>query len=82
VASFLIETYFQRRGAMADAVGRVCAAADAMSSEGVPVRYLRSIFVPEDETCFHLFEGPSAEAVELVGERAGFAGSRVVEAIS
>ena len=34
---------------------------------------MRAIFVPEDETCFYLFEGSSAEAVRLVASGPGFA---------
>ena len=52
----------------------------AMAKEGVPVRYLRSTFVPGEDKCFCLFEGPSAEAVRAVNERAGLPMTRIVEA--
>ncbi|MDQ2967190.1 MAG: DUF4242 domain-containing protein [Actinomycetota bacterium] len=45
------------------------------------VRYLRSIFMPHDETCFHLFEGPSVEAVRQVAELAAIRFERIVEAV-
>ena len=45
------------------------------------MRYLRSIYVPEDETCFHLFESPSIEGVEEVGRRAGLVFNRITEAV-
>lgn len=45
-------------------------ASEQISSEGMPVRFLRSIFVPDDEACFHLFEG-SATAVAEASARAG-----------
>ena len=51
-----------------------------MSREGVPVRYLRSTYVPGEERCFCLFEGPSAEAVRQANERAGLPIQRIVEA--
>ena len=38
-------------------------AAEQLTREGVPVRYVRSILIPGDETCFLVFEGPSAQAV-------------------
>jgi hypothetical protein len=82
MASYLVETYLPRGYVLSEAVARMRAAAEASSLQGVPVRYLRSIFVPEDETCFHLLEGPSTDAVAQVGERAGLVGNRVVEAIS
>ena len=44
-----------------------------LTGEGRPVRCLRSIFVAEDETCFLLYEAPSAE---LVAEAVGRAGLR------
>ena len=62
---YFIETYVPR--AAAAAVGRGAelarAAADALAREGTAVRYLRSIFVPEDETCFYVYEAESADAV-------------------
>lgn len=49
-------------------------------SPGTPVRYRRSIAIPEDETCFHVFEGRSVEAVEEVSRRAALEYERIVEA--
>lgn len=44
-----------------------------LSGEGARIRFLRSIFVPEDETCFLLFEGERTESVRQVMTRAGLA---------
>jgi hypothetical protein len=38
-------------------------AAEQLTREGTRVRYVRSMLIAEDETCFHLFEGRTAEAV-------------------
>ena len=78
-ATYLVEGY-ERRGitALDDLEARCRAAADG--SDGV--RYVRSILVPEDETCFHLFEGPSEEAVRKVGALAGLAPLRVVACLA
>jgi hypothetical protein len=65
---------------LASAAARARAAADELAGEGVAVRHLRSIFVPEDETCFMLYDGPSAAAVEDAVARAGLACERVLEA--
>jgi hypothetical protein len=59
------------------AAARVRAAARAAQ-----LRYVRSIFVPEDETCFHVLEGPSVEAVREALERAQLTPERVVAAVS
>ena len=45
---------------------RARSAAERVNSEGTPVRFLRSIFVPDVETCFHLFEGTAAAVAEAV----------------
>lgn len=45
---------------------RARAAAESVNSEETPVRFLRSIFVPDDETCFHLFEGTAAAVAETL----------------
>jgi hypothetical protein len=41
------------------------------------VRFLRSIFVPEDDSCFLLYEGPSAESVRAAVRRARLGAQRV-----
>jgi hypothetical protein len=83
VDRFLVETYTPRiRAAEAREAGhRARAAAAELAHEGTAVRYVRTIFLPDDETCFHLFEAPSVEAVEEVGRRAGLGPLRVVTAV-
>ncbi len=51
-----------------------------MTEEGTPVRYLRSTFVPAEEKCFCLFDGPSVEVVAEANERAGLPFERIIEA--
>src|SRR5215207_11173341 len=58
VPTYLVETYMPRSHAQeARAAGRRAqAAAEELSREGTPVCYVRTTFLPDDETCFHLFE--------------------------
>jgi hypothetical protein len=42
-----------------------------MRREGTPVRFLRSIFVPENDACFLLYEAPTARSVREAAGRAG-----------
>ena len=44
---------------------RARSAAEQVNSDGTPVRFLRSIFIPDAETCFHLFEGTADAAREV-----------------
>jgi hypothetical protein len=46
------------------------------------VRYLRTIFVPQDEICFHLYEAQDADAVGEASLRAEIAYERIVRAVS
>ena len=55
--------------------------AAAMTQEGTPVQYLRSTFLPGEETCFCLFEGSSADDVGSVNDRAQLPYERIVEAM-
>lgn len=52
------------------ATARARRAADEMRGEGIQVRFLRSVFVPEDGTCFFLFEGSSGRHVREAVARA------------
>ena len=82
MAEFLVEVYTPKlaEGALMKLVARLERAAEAMSAE-IPVTYVRSIHVPEDETCFHLFEAESADVVIEAGRRAGLTFDRVTAAV-
>jgi hypothetical protein len=77
--TFLVEAY---AAAMTTNQVETCrdAAAD-ISAEGTPVRYVRSIFVTDEETSFHVFEAASAAAVHEAARRAGLTDARISRAI-
>jgi hypothetical protein len=75
VSVFVAETYAAR--ACRERMSSIAAAADGAGS----ARYLRSIFVPEDEIYFHFFEAQSVEAVWEASRRASIAPIRVVEVL-
>jgi hypothetical protein len=79
MAEFLVEAYVpQSDGAGAErGAKRARAAADQLSSEGESVRDVRSIFMPEDETCFYLFEAVSEGSVRKTAERAALRFERI-----
>ena len=54
--------------------------AEQITREGRPVRLLRSIAVPEEETCFYLFQAQTADVVREAATRAGLRFERIVEA--
>ena len=78
--SYLVEVYLPQSSADAAraTAGRVRSAAEQLTREGVVVHYVRTTFLPDDETCFHLFEADSADAVEEVGRRAELSHARIV----
>ena len=84
MAQFLLESFVPKEdgGAVEGRTGNARRAAEEMSREGTLVRYQRSIFLPEDETCFYLFEAASAEDVAETARRAGLPFERVAEAIT
>ncbi|HEY2915616.1 MAG TPA: nickel-binding protein [Candidatus Limnocylindrales bacterium] len=85
MAEFVVELYQPTAGSsrsLADGRRRARAAAADLSREGLPVRFLRSLFLPGDETCFYLFEAASADVARAAAERAGLAVDRVVQAQS
>jgi hypothetical protein len=76
VSEFIVEVYVPRTGAIGTAGVRAAAAAHTP-----PVRYLRAILVPEDETCYLLFCADSVEDVRAVVTRAAVPFERISAAI-
>jgi hypothetical protein len=58
------------------------AAADQLRREGTPVHYVRSIFIPEDETCIHVFRADSIDAVRAAAASSSLQLERIAEAVS
>lgn len=51
------------------------------AEHGTGIRYLRTTFLPGDETVLHLFEAPSAEALGRAGRAVALSFERIVEAV-
>jgi hypothetical protein len=83
VGTYLVEAYLARLRAseLAQAASRAQAAAEELSRQGDSVRYLRTIFLPQEETCFHVYEAASADDVCEACRRAGIACERVLDAV-
>lgn len=81
--SYLVESYVARTraGELDPTTRRARAAAEAMRTEGIAVRYVRSTFLRNDEVCLHLFEAPSLEAATELTRRAAIACNRIIEAV-
>ena len=81
MAEFLVELYMARGDgdAIAREGERARRAAQAATRGGSPVRFVRSFFVPEDETCFLVFEAASAEDVRAAALLAGLRFEHVAE---
>ena len=67
--------------ALDDAVRSARAAAESFEARGRSLRYLRSTYLPEDETCLHFFAAASAEDVAEAARQAGLTGERVTRSI-
>ena len=83
MTKYLVERYLPglTPDQLAAAAGSARSATTAMTQEGTPVQYLRSTFIPGEEKCFCLFEGPSADVVRLANDRAQLPYERIVEAM-
>jgi hypothetical protein len=79
--TYLLELYVPRSGAFEQAAVQARQVAAAAAREGLPVQYLRSLYLADDETCFHVFEAPSREAVAEAARQVGLTDARVTAAV-
>ena len=79
----MVELYVSRAdpGAVERAAQLTSRAAAQMSRLGTPVRFLRSIYAAEDETCFLLYAAESEDAVREAAHAAGQPFEHVSEVI-
>lgn len=82
--SYLVETFLPRGGAGERTARerRARSAAEELTRKGTRVRFDHAIHVPEDETCFFVFDAPSSRDAALAAELAKLGPLRVVEAVS
>jgi hypothetical protein len=82
--NYLVETYLSRglAGERASREQRARSAAEQLAEEGKRVHFDRSIYVPEDEICFFVFDAPSGRDAALAAQQAELDPIRVVEALS
>ena len=73
---YLVESY-----ATGEALADVCERARHAAELHADVTYVRTTFLPKDETVLHEFEAPSAEALERAGRRVALPFERIVEAV-
>jgi hypothetical protein len=85
VPEFLAETYAARdapaTSAAVPSADDVARAADQAGHRGAPVRFLGAVVVPEEETCFWLYEAPAADAVRAAMTAAGLRPERITPAV-
>ncbi|MFN8224400.1 MAG: DUF4242 domain-containing protein [Gaiellales bacterium] len=81
---FLIELYVPRGDGetVARSARLARLAAVELTREGRAVRVVRSIFVPDDETCFLLYEAITADDVAEAARRASLPFDRVALAVA
>jgi hypothetical protein len=83
VPDYCLEIYLAAGSpaALEEAAESARAAAESFGARCLSVRYLRSTYMPEDETCLHFFAAASGEDVAEAARRAGLTGHRITRSI-
>ena len=76
---FLVESYVADSSTAFD---DACQLARLTAEKGLDIRYVDTTYLPGDETVMHLFDAPSAEALEQAGRRTGLQFERIVQAVN
>jgi hypothetical protein len=81
--TYCLELYLPRATAarLEEEARQARLAAEAIAANGMAVHYVRTTYLAEDETCFHLFEASSAEDVAEAARRAGLPSERITLAV-
>ena len=81
---FLAETYtpWLAPGIAAPCAADVARAAEHASGPGAPAWFLGAVAVAEEETCFWLYQAPSAAAVHAAMTAAGLRPERIMQAVA
>ena len=81
---FLAETYTPRfaPGTPAPGPGELAQVAAHARGPGGPARFLGAIAVPEEETCFWLYQAPTTAAVCAAMTAAGLRPERIMQAVA
>lgn len=81
-SAFLVERYLPAIavGNLATSVAHVARVCSERVG-GAAVRYLQSIYVPAEDTCFCVFQAPSSDAVHAVNHAGQFSLDRITEAV-
>jgi len=74
--TFMVEAYAPASSEIADLSAQ---ARRAERADDSAVKHLRSILVPDDEICFHLYEAESADTVAHAIHVGGMRAQRIVE---
>jgi hypothetical protein len=80
--NYCLELYLPRASAarIVEAAAHARRAAGASASRGL-VRYLRTTYLADDETCLHFFEAASVEHVADAARRAGLTTERITRSV-
>jgi Protein of unknown function (DUF4242) len=83
MATFMVERYLPGVSAGQAAAAELLAKQVALHlrAQSGTVHHLRSLFVPQDEQCFVLFQATSAHALAETIQRVGIAYERITEVI-
>ena len=81
--TYCLELYLPRATAarLEEEARQARLAAEAIATNGALVHYVRTTYLADDETCFHLFEANSAEDVAEAARRGGLPSERITLAV-
>jgi hypothetical protein len=82
-SAFLVERYLSVSAALdlASSVARVARICAERRHDETAVRYLQSMYLPAEDTCFCVFQAHSSDAVRAVNEVGHFPLDRITEAV-